>query len=69
MISMDDYKSLEVIGSKNKNWNSKIMQKGQYEELEKLSDTLLKNSSWPISLHEQISATQTSFDVEAAITS
>ena len=68
VINMDGYKSLEVIGSKNKNWNSKVMQKGQYEELQELSNTLLKNCAWPVSLHQQINATKISFEVEHQIT-
>ena len=67
VISMDDYKTLEVTGSKNKNWNSKVMQKGQYEELQELSNTLLKNSAWPVSFDQQISATKVSFEVERQI--
>jgi predicted dehydrogenase/threonine dehydrogenase-like Zn-dependent dehydrogenase len=68
VISMNDYKSLEVIGSKNKNWNSKIIQKGQPEELKALANCLQKGGEMPITLQDQFSATSISFDVEHQIT-
>ncbi len=67
VISMDDYKSLEVSGLEKKGWSSPTMQKGQMEELEALVDCLGKGAEWPISLEQQLAATQISFDVEAAI--
>lgn len=67
VISMDDYKSLVVSGSTKKGWSSPTVQKGQLQELQALIACLSDGADWPISLQEQLSATQISFDVEAAI--
>jgi predicted dehydrogenase len=64
VLVMDDYKSVTVYGGKHKSWSSEAMQKGQLEELNALSATLLKGASWPISLEEQLQASRTSFEVE-----
>jgi predicted dehydrogenase/threonine dehydrogenase-like Zn-dependent dehydrogenase len=67
VITMDDYQSLTVAGSKGLNWNSKIMQKGLLEEIDSLADSILSANEWPISLEQQIQATRTSFEVERQI--
>ncbi|MCG8992289.1 bi-domain-containing oxidoreductase [Laribacter hongkongensis] len=68
VLTMDDYKSVTVHGGKHKGWSSAVMQKGQLEELEALSATLLKGSAWPISLEEQLRASYISLEVENQIT-
>lgn len=67
VLTMDDYKSVTVHGGKHKGWSSAAMQKGQLEELEALSATLLKGTTWPISLEEQFQASRISFEIERQI--
>jgi len=67
VLTMDDYKSVTVHGGKHKGWSSAAMQKGQLEELEALSATLLKGTAWPISLEEQLLASRVSIKVERQI--
>jgi predicted dehydrogenase/threonine dehydrogenase-like Zn-dependent dehydrogenase len=67
VLVMDDYKSVTVHGGKHKGWSSAAMQKGQMEELEALSATLLKGTAWPISLEEQLQASRISFEIEQII--
>lgn len=67
VLVMDDYKSVTVHGGKHKGWSSTAMQKGQMEELDALSATLLKGAPWPISLEEQLQASRLSLQVERQI--
>ena len=67
VISMDDYRSLEVSGRKAKVWSSSTMQKGQLEELEVLIECLKNGGEWPIPLSQQLRAMQIAFDVEKLI--
>lgn len=67
VISMDDYRSLSVIGTKGADWRSQTPEKGQLDEFRSLADCLRKNKPWPISLEQQISATRISHRVEDAL--
>jgi predicted dehydrogenase/threonine dehydrogenase-like Zn-dependent dehydrogenase len=67
VISMNDFYSLTTYGGKGKNLESKIMQKGLLEELDFLADCLLTGSEWPISIEQQVQATEISFEVERQI--
>jgi len=67
VISMDDYKSVTIAGSKQKGWRSAIIQKGHLEELKALAAALKDGSAWPIPLAQQVQATRISFLVEDAI--
>ena len=69
VLVMDDYKSVTVHGGKHKGWSSAAMQKGQLEELDALSATLLKGATWPISLEEQLQTSRLSLQVERQINS
>ena len=70
VITMDDYKSMTVLGQKGlKNIKSSSSQKGQIEEIESLARSLKDGGDWPISLQDQISATEISFKVEELISS
>lgn len=69
VLTMDDYKSVTVHGGKHKGWSSAVMQKGQLEELDALSATLLKGAIWPISLEEQLQTSRLSLQVERQINS
>ena len=46
---------------------SMTQQKGHREELEALSDCLLQNAEWPISLNEQLEAARIAFEIEKQI--
>ena len=67
VLVMDDYKSVTIHGGKHKGWSATAAQKGQMEELEALSETMLKGSEWPISLGEQLQVSRISFEVEKQI--
>lgn len=69
VLVMNDYKSVTVHGGKHKGWSSAAMQKGQLEELDALSATLLQGASWPISLEEQLQTSRVSLQVEHQINS
>ena len=64
IITLNDYKSLQVIGKKNKVMNSKIMDKGQKDELAAFGHAIQQGGKWPIPLWQQIQATEISFQVE-----
>ena len=67
VISLDDFKTLSVNGSTKPTWRSGTPQKGQFEELQALAECLKRGGTWPISLRDQIDATQISFEVENQI--
>ena len=67
VVSMDDYRSLEVSGRRAKGWSSSTMQKGQLEEMIALIECLKNGGEWPIPLSQQLQATKIAFDVEERI--
>lgn len=67
VISMDDYRSLSVVGTKGADWRSQTPDKGQLDELISLADCIRKSQPWPISLEQQLSATRISYRVEGAL--
>lgn len=68
VLSMDDYKSLTVCGGKHKPWTATAAQKGQFEELQALAESLRGGRPWPIPLDQLLSASRIAFDVEAQLT-
>lgn len=66
VMTLNDYKSLTIMGGKG-GWSSKVMEKGQFEELKALAVTLRDGGAWPISLQDQIDTTEVSFAVEDLI--
>jgi len=64
VLSLDDYKRLDIFGSSQKGWSSSSTQKGHEEELRHLSHCLLKGGEWPIPFNQQRQATWMSFEVE-----
>jgi predicted dehydrogenase/threonine dehydrogenase-like Zn-dependent dehydrogenase len=64
VLTLDDYKSLEVAGASGAGWRSHVQNKGQLEELEALANCLRQGAAWPISLEEQLDTTRLSFEVE-----
>lgn len=67
VISMNDFKSVTITGSRRSGWKSESAQKGQFEELMAVSDTLCEGAPWPIPLEQQIRATKISFEIEKQI--
>lgn len=63
-IVMDDYKSLKGYGVKVAEITTNISEKGQFEELEALYETLSgKTAKWPIELWDMIQTTEITFNV------
>jgi len=63
-IIMDDYKSLKGYSVKLTEIKDEISQKGQYEELEALYETIKgNNKKWAIELWDMIQTTEISFEV------
>jgi predicted dehydrogenase/threonine dehydrogenase-like Zn-dependent dehydrogenase len=68
VLSLDDYKSLEVVGGRVKGWSAPAAQKGQFEELQALADGLRSQPvRWPIPLHSMLDTSRVAFDVERQI--
>ena len=63
-IVMDDYKSLKGYGIKIDEITTSISEKGQFEELEVLYETLSgKTEKWPIEFWDMIQTTEITFNV------
>lgn len=67
VMSMIDYKSLTIVGSKQRGWKSLTQQKGHVEEMQALAQALRNQAEWPISLDHQIEAARIAFEVERQI--
>jgi predicted dehydrogenase/threonine dehydrogenase-like Zn-dependent dehydrogenase len=67
VLYMDNFKSLSATGGTHKGWSSQTVEKGHFEELLALRDTLKTGGDWPISLADQLSATRISLEVERQI--
>jgi len=64
VISLDDFRRVDVSGSSDRGWSSLAQDKGQLEELNALASCLRDSKPWPIALEEQFEATRISFEVE-----
>jgi predicted dehydrogenase/threonine dehydrogenase-like Zn-dependent dehydrogenase len=64
IISIDNYKKLDIIGTSNISTKTKLAEKGQPELLYDFIETCLYNKNWSIELWEQIQATTMAIDVE-----
>ena len=67
VVRMNDFKSIDVVGARNRTWSARTAQKGQFEELQALAATLRHGGDWPIPLSQQLNATRVSFEVERQI--
>ncbi len=67
VIYLEDYKSLEIIGSRQKGVTTKRMQKGQEEEMRAFGEAIIAGGEWPIALWQQIQATEIALAVEEQI--
>lgn len=66
ILLQDDYTSLRVPGDHSR-WHARAAAKGHLAKFRAQATALTAGDSWPISLGEQVEATQTSFDVEERI--
>lgn len=64
VITLNDYKSLAVIGKKAKSLEFTVSNKGQLEELSAFTQAIQQGGNWPIPWWQQIQATEISFQVE-----
>lgn len=63
-LVLDDYKSLKGFGLKVEELSTATSQKGQYEELIWLNETLKGNEKkWPIELWDMLQTTEVSFEI------
>ncbi|SHJ53342.1 bi-domain-containing oxidoreductase [Propionispora hippei] len=63
VLILDDYKSLKAAGTKIGSLQTKLSEKGQYEEIEILAKTIQNGGEWPIPLWQQIQAMEIAFKV------
>ena len=64
VISVDNYKKLDISGMPNISSKTKLSEKGQPQLLCNFIDTCLSSKNWPIELWEQIQVTKMAIDVE-----
>jgi predicted dehydrogenase len=64
VLVLDDYRRLTVIGAKAKGVESKVVDKGQKEELEAFAFAIQKGGEWPNPLWQQVQAMEIGFRVE-----
>lgn len=64
VLVLNDYKSLQVVGAKINSLQTKLSEKGQYEEVEVLAKSIQNGGKWPIPLWQQVQAMEIAFMVE-----
>jgi predicted dehydrogenase len=64
VVSLDDYKSVAVAGSRIPMYRSVAAEKGHLEELRALRRCLKEGIAWPISLQDQMQATRVALEVQ-----
>ncbi len=67
VILMNDYKTLDITGVKQKGLTTRRIEKGQVEELRAFGEAITTGSSWPIPLWQQLQATRIALQVEDQI--
>jgi predicted dehydrogenase/threonine dehydrogenase-like Zn-dependent dehydrogenase len=67
VLVLNDYKQLTIRGSKAKGLETKVISKGQKEELEAFARAIQQGGEWPIPLWQQVQATEISLVVEAEL--
>lgn len=63
-IAMNDFKSLQVTGSKAAGLETKLSEKGQKQELEIFAKAIKTGGEWPIALWEQNQVTEIAISVQ-----
>ena len=66
VIALHDYRKLTAVGCDGE-WSSATVDKGQADEMKAVAKALRGDGEWPISLADQIAATEISLDVEELI--
>ena len=69
VISLVDYKELQIAGSPNKSLKTNASDKGQLDELITFAETLKSGKQWASPLWQQIQATQIALQVEEQLRS
>lgn len=64
VVSLTDYKRLTITGTKSAVTETRIIEKGQKEELEAFARAIREGGAWPIPLWQQVQATEIACDVE-----
>lgn len=64
VLVMEDYKSFEVVGTKEKGVKTKMMDKGLEEELRLFAQAIKGEGQWPNPLWQQVQAMEMAFGVE-----
>lgn len=64
VLVLDDYRRLTVVGAKAKGVVSKVVDKGQKEELEAFALAIQKGGEWPNPLWQQVQAMEIGYEVE-----
>jgi predicted dehydrogenase/threonine dehydrogenase-like Zn-dependent dehydrogenase len=67
VLLLDNYQRLKVYGAKVAGLESKIVDKGQKEELEAWAHTIQRGGEWPIPLWQQAQATRIALQVEEGL--
>jgi predicted dehydrogenase/threonine dehydrogenase-like Zn-dependent dehydrogenase len=64
---LDDYKTLRVVGSQAAGVETRLVDKGQGEEIAQFARAIREGGDWPIPLWQQEQAMRMAFSVEAAL--
>lgn len=67
VISLNDYRHMQVAGSKQKAFETRSSDKGQKAELLAFARAVRGETDWPIPLWQQVQATRISFEVEKTL--
>jgi len=65
VLVMNDYKSLNIVGTVTKGIQSKTMDKGQKQELEMFAKAIKQGEEWAIPLWQQVQAMEIAFVVDS----
>lgn len=68
VVSLSDYKRLTITGTKSAVTETRIIEKGQKEELEAFARAIQEGGDWPIPLWQQVQATDIACTVEETLT-
>jgi predicted dehydrogenase/NADPH:quinone reductase-like Zn-dependent oxidoreductase len=64
VISLDDYRSVQMKGPTSWTWRARAPEKGHLAELEALAASLQSGGEWPIPLESQLRVTRTALKVQ-----
>lgn len=67
VLLLDDYKSLEVVGTRQAGLSLRLADKGQRQELLEFVDSIRNGLDWPIPLWQQLQATDIALRVDEQI--